>query len=88
VEDLQTGSLPRVCVCVCVCVGSGPVYGFQWRHWGAKYVDMHTDYSGRLSPSFDNKKSPSDTEATQGKATTNYLSVFRSSSTTLLRVAS
>ena len=22
----------------------GPVYGFQWRHFGAKYVDMHTDY--------------------------------------------
>merc|ERR1712224_18793 len=20
----------------------GPVYGFQWRHFGAKYVDMHT----------------------------------------------
>ncbi|XP_066998804.2 thymidylate synthase isoform X2 [Anabrus simplex] len=24
----------------------GPVYGFQWRHIGAKYVDMHTNYSG------------------------------------------
>ena len=24
----------------------GPVYGFQWRHFGAEYVDMHTDYSG------------------------------------------
>lgn len=24
----------------------GPVYGFQWRHWGAEYKDMHTDYSG------------------------------------------
>ncbi|KAG0130095.1 thymidylate synthase/dCMP hydroxymethylase domain-containing protein [Tuber indicum] len=23
----------------------GPVYGFQWRHFGAKYVDCHTDYS-------------------------------------------
>lgn len=22
----------------------GPVYGFQWRHFGAKYIDMHTDY--------------------------------------------
>ena len=22
------------------------MYGFQWRHFGAKYVDMHTDYSG------------------------------------------
>ncbi|XP_076757285.1 thymidylate synthase [Xylocopa sonorina] len=25
----------------------GPVYGFQWRHFGAKYEDMHTDYSGQ-----------------------------------------
>jgi len=25
----------------------GPVYGFQWRHWGAKYEDMHTDYTGK-----------------------------------------
>lgn len=25
----------------------GPVYGFQWRHFGAKYLDMHTDYSGQ-----------------------------------------
>lgn len=24
----------------------GPVYGFQWRHFGADYVDMHTDYTG------------------------------------------
>lgn len=25
----------------------GPVYGFQWRHCGAEYVDMHTDYSAQ-----------------------------------------
>lgn len=25
----------------------GPMYGWQWRHWGAKYIDMHTDYSGQ-----------------------------------------
>jgi len=25
----------------------GPVYGFQWRHWGAEYVDMNTDYTGK-----------------------------------------
>jgi dihydrofolate reductase / thymidylate synthase len=25
----------------------GPVYGFQWRHFGAKYVDMHTNYDGQ-----------------------------------------
>lgn len=25
----------------------GPVYGFQWRHSGAEYVDCKTDYSGK-----------------------------------------
>ncbi|KAL2866858.1 uncharacterized protein BJX67DRAFT_372296 [Aspergillus lucknowensis] len=25
----------------------GPVYGFQWRHFGAEYVDAKTDYAGR-----------------------------------------
>ncbi|RHY10941.1 hypothetical protein DYB36_002090 [Aphanomyces astaci] len=25
----------------------GPVYGFQWRYFGAKYIDMHTDYTGQ-----------------------------------------
>ncbi|GAX85767.1 hypothetical protein CEUSTIGMA_g13182.t1 [Chlamydomonas eustigma] len=25
----------------------GPVYGFQWRHFGAEYQDMHTDYTGQ-----------------------------------------
>ena len=25
----------------------GPVYGFQWRHFGADYVDMHADYTGQ-----------------------------------------
>lgn len=25
----------------------GPVYGFQWRHFGATYTDMHADYSGQ-----------------------------------------
>jgi len=24
----------------------GPVYGFQWRHFGAKYETMHKDYTG------------------------------------------
>ncbi|KAL8097256.1 hypothetical protein AgCh_030401 [Apium graveolens] len=24
----------------------GPVYGFQWRHFGARYTDMHSDYTG------------------------------------------
>jgi thymidylate synthase len=25
----------------------GPVYGFQWRHFGAQYVDAKTDYNGQ-----------------------------------------
>lgn len=25
----------------------GPVYGFQWRHFGAKYFDAYTDYSNK-----------------------------------------
>ena len=25
----------------------GPVYGFQWRHFGAEYNDMHFDYDGQ-----------------------------------------
>lgn len=25
----------------------GPVYGFQWRHFGAEYVDCKTDYCGQ-----------------------------------------
>uniref|UniRef100_A0A8D0DSV0 Thymidylate synthase n=1 Tax=Salvator merianae TaxID=96440 RepID=A0A8D0DSV0_SALMN len=25
----------------------GPIYGFQWRHFGAEYKDMHTDYTGQ-----------------------------------------
>uniref|UniRef100_A0A7S1TFJ1 DHFR domain-containing protein n=1 Tax=Compsopogon caeruleus TaxID=31354 RepID=A0A7S1TFJ1_9RHOD len=26
----------------------GPVYGFQWRHFGAEYHGMHADYSGQV----------------------------------------
>ncbi|KAL4733441.1 thymidylate synthase/dCMP hydroxymethylase domain-containing protein [Aspergillus similis] len=25
----------------------GPVYGFQWRHFGAEYIDAHADYTGQ-----------------------------------------
>ena len=25
----------------------GPIYGFQWRHFGAEYKDMHADYTGQ-----------------------------------------
>lgn len=25
----------------------GPVYGFQWRHWGAEYVGRDADYTGK-----------------------------------------
>ena len=24
----------------------GPIYGFQWRHFGAEYTDMHAEYTG------------------------------------------
>nr|GMC87549.1 bifunctional dihydrofolate reductase-thymidylate synthase-like [Ipomoea batatas] len=27
----------------------GPIYGFQWRHFGASYTDMHADYTGQGS---------------------------------------
>ncbi|KAJ1623204.1 thymidylate synthase/dCMP hydroxymethylase domain-containing protein, partial [Pavlovales sp. CCMP2436] len=26
----------------------GPVYGFQWRHFGAEYTDRHADYTGKV----------------------------------------
>ena len=25
----------------------GPIYGFQWRHFGAEYANMHADYTGQ-----------------------------------------
>lgn len=25
----------------------GPIYGWQWRHFGARYIDCETDYGGR-----------------------------------------
>ena len=25
----------------------GPVYGFQWRHFNAPYIDRYTDYTGQ-----------------------------------------
>lgn len=25
----------------------GPIYGFQWRHYGAEYVNMHADYTNK-----------------------------------------
>ena len=25
----------------------GPIYGFQWRHFGAEYMDMNTDYTNQ-----------------------------------------
>ena len=25
----------------------GPIYGFQWRHFGAEYKNMHTNYEGQ-----------------------------------------
>lgn len=28
-------------------IDCGAIYGFSWRHFGAKYVDCHTDYTGQ-----------------------------------------
>ncbi|XP_065207940.1 thymidylate synthase [Planococcus citri] len=43
----------------------GPVYGFQWRHFGAEYKDMHTDYTNKGVDQLQNvidtiKKNPDD----------------------------
>jgi len=43
----------------------GPVYGFQWRHFGAKYENMHSDYRGKGIDQLQNcidsiKNSPND----------------------------
>ncbi|XP_077952101.1 thymidylate synthase isoform X1 [Gasterosteus aculeatus] len=43
----------------------GPVYGFQWRHFGAEYTNMHEDYTGRGVDQLQNvidtiKKNPED----------------------------
>lgn len=43
----------------------GPVYGFQWRHFGAEYISYDTDYTGKGVDQLANmvatlKKNPSD----------------------------
>jgi thymidylate synthase len=43
----------------------GPVYGWQWRHWGADYVSFDTDYTGKGVDQLENivnklRKDPSD----------------------------
>ncbi|OQV17793.1 Thymidylate synthase [Hypsibius exemplaris] len=43
----------------------GPVYGFQWRHFGAEYTDCHADYTGKGVDQLKNvietiKKNPND----------------------------
>ncbi len=43
----------------------GPIYGWQWRHWGAEYIDERSDYSNKgidqLARVVDTlKKNPSD----------------------------
>jgi len=53
VGDLGPGVCPLplvVCLSI-ILLGhhalAGVVYGFQWRHFGAKYVNMHADYTGQ-----------------------------------------
>ena len=40
----------------------GPIYGFQWRHFNAPYIDCHSDYSGQgidqLAELIENLKHP------------------------------
>lgn len=71
----------------------GPVYGFQWRHWGAKYVDMHSDYSGaQLLLLFISQHRPHFVEgcclSPQARGMISWQSASHSSNTTQLLVAS
>lgn len=38
----------------------GPIYGFQWRHWGADYQDCHTNYKNQLPKQEDSMTKLSD----------------------------
>ena len=49
-----------------LCLGDlGPIYGFQWRHFGAEYIDCHANYDGKGVDQLQNvintiKKNPDD----------------------------
>lgn len=50
----------------------GPIYGFQWRHFGAEYTDMHADYTGQ-GTSTDSRFLASESETTGETIRTNPL---------------
>ena len=53
---MQTGSKMKVAAFNCREENDlGPVYGFQWRHFGAQYTDMHADYTGKVGPAHENR---------------------------------
>lgn len=42
----------------------GPVYGFQWRHFGATYTDCHADYTGQGVDQLENARQQISTDPT------------------------
>eukprot|EP00959_Pyramimonas_sp_CCMP1952_P464194 9486185-Pyramimonas_sp.AAC.2 len=64
----------------------GPVYGFQWRHFGAEYTDCHADYSGKgVDQSQYGHSTPTATRTTPARASTRYSVTVQCYSTVAVR---